>query len=369
MYIKAHQKVSLMQEEENKLVDREAKEAAKEEVIIEGVLISDGNIPLEGSHDLTVPVTLDGTAITVPNHICHWCFTMRFSFPFQSAAEPVDEQVADAAAKTPAQMDPLDKTVDVEQDLVDWQKPLLWQVGYLGEKYEEWVHLHQPIDHPIHLFYLDFLESLSKTAWYVVFMVWAPMVLYLNWVSFTSLAQGNTSLFSSFTTEYSVPIHKYYFPFIFLLGMFLWSLLEHLIHRFVFHMKPPASDANYYLITLHFLLPGQHHKSPFNSSHLVFPPVPALLVIGFFYGILQLLLPEELGLSVFAGGLCGYIIYDMMHYYLHYGSPKKGIYLYGLKAYHVKHHFEHQKSGFGITTHFWDHPFRMLILEETFEED
>uniref|UniRef100_A0A8C6JYH3 Fatty acid hydroxylase domain-containing protein n=1 Tax=Melopsittacus undulatus TaxID=13146 RepID=A0A8C6JYH3_MELUD len=237
------------------------------------------------------------------------------------------------------------------QDLVDWQKPLLWQVGYLGEKYEEWVHLHQPIDHPIHLFYLDFLESLSKTAWYVVFMVWAPMVLYLNWVSFTSLAQGNTSLFSSFTTEYSVPIHKYYFPFIFLLGMFLWSLLEDLI-----------LGAPFPTILLCF-------QSPFNSSHLVFPPVPALLVIGFFYGILQLLLPEELGLSVFAGGLCGYIIYDMMHYYLHYGSPKKGIYLYGLKAYHVKHHFEHQKSGFGITTHFWDHPFRMLILEETFEED
>ncbi|NXP09269.1 FA2H hydroxylase, partial [Thinocorus orbignyianus] len=228
-----------------------------------------------------------------------------------------------------------------ESDLVDWQKPLLWQVGYLGEKYDEWVH--QPVDRPIRLFHSDILEYLSKTAWYVVFIVWAPVVLYLSWVSYTSLAQGNTRLFSSFTTEYSIPVHKYYFPFIFLLGMFLWSLLEYLIHRFVFHMKPPAS--NYYLITLHFLLHGQHHKSPFDSSRLVFPPVPASLVMAFFYGILKLMLPEVLGLSVFVGGLCGYVIYDMMHYYLHYGSPKKGTYLYGLKAYHVKHHFEHQKSG------------------------
>lgn len=86
-------------------------------------------------------------------------------------------------------------------------------------------------------------------------------------------------------------------------------------------------------------------QSPFDSSRLVFPPVPASLVIGFFYGVLRLMLPEVLGLSVFVGGLCGYIIYDMMHYYLHYGSPKKGSYLYGLKAYHVKHHFEHQKAG------------------------
>uniref|UniRef100_A0A663DU85 Fatty acid 2-hydroxylase n=1 Tax=Aquila chrysaetos chrysaetos TaxID=223781 RepID=A0A663DU85_AQUCH len=258
-----------------------------------------------------------------------------------------------------------DCTVPCCWDLVDWQKPLLWQVGYLGEKYDEWVH--QPVDRPIRLFHSDFLESLSKTAWYVVFMVWAPVVLYLSWVSYTSLAQGNTRLFSSFTTEYSIPVHKYYFPFIFLLGMFLWSLLEYLIHRFVFHMKPPAS--NYYLITLHFLLHGQHHKSPFDSSRLVFPPVPASLVIGFFYGVLQLLLPEVLGLSVFVGGLCGYVIYDMMHYYLHYGSPKKGTYLYGLKAYHVKHHFEHQKSGFGISTRFWDRPFRTLIPEETFEKE
>uniref|UniRef100_A0A8C0UYX9 Fatty acid 2-hydroxylase n=1 Tax=Cyanistes caeruleus TaxID=156563 RepID=A0A8C0UYX9_CYACU len=272
--------------------------------------------------------------------------------------EPGDEQVP-PRSRTGTGVSPVSQPA---LDLVDWQKPLLWQVGYLGEKYDEWVH--QPVDRPIRLFHSDFLEVCTV---YVVFMVWTPVVLYLSWVSYTSLAQGNTRLFSSFTTEYSIPVHKYYFPFIFLLGMILWSLLEYLIHRFVFHMKPPAS--NYYLITLHFLLHGQHHKSPFDSSRLVFPPVPASLVIGFFYGVLRLLLPEMLGLAVFVGGLCGYVIYDMMHYYLHYGSPKKGTYLYGLKAYHVKHHFEHQRSGFGISTRFWDYPFRTLIPEETFKKE
>lgn len=58
--------------------------------------------------------------------------------------------------------------------------------------------------------------------------------------------------------EYSIVVHQYSFPFIFLLGMFLWTFLEYCIHRFVFHMHPPAN--NYYLITLHFLLHGQHHK-------------------------------------------------------------------------------------------------------------
>lgn len=58
--------------------------------------------------------------------------------------------------------------------------------------------------------------------------------------------------------DFSIPIHKYIFPMLFLTGWFLWSFIEYCIHRFVFHMKPPAH--NYYLIMLHFLLHGQHHK-------------------------------------------------------------------------------------------------------------
>lgn len=49
------------------------------------------------------------------------------------------------------------------QDLVDWRKPLAWQVGYLGEKYDTWVH--QPVDRPIRLFENDFFEANTKTSW------------------------------------------------------------------------------------------------------------------------------------------------------------------------------------------------------------
>ncbi|XP_053127091.1 fatty acid 2-hydroxylase [Hemicordylus capensis] len=267
-----------------------------------------------------------------------------------------------AGVTTERRMDPRCKAVDDDNDLVDWRKPLLWQVGYLGEKYDEWVH--QPVDRPIRLFHSDFIESLSKTAWYMVIAVWIPVVLCFSWHGYVSLAQEDTHLFSTFTEVYAIRVHKYYFPLLFLVGMCIWSLLEYLIHRFVFHMKPPST--NYYLITLHFLMHGQHHKSPFDDSRLVFPPVPASFIIGFFYVVVKFMFPGGFGTSLFTGGLFGYVIYDMMHYYLHYGSPKKGTYLYGLKAYHVKHHFEHQKAGFGITSRFWDRPFQTLIPEETF---
>ena len=86
-------------------------------------------------------------------------------------------------------------------------------------------------------------------------------------------------------------------------------------------------------------------QSPFDGSRLVFPPFLAGIVVAAFYFILREMLTEGLGVPVFVGGLSGYVVYDMIHYYLHYGAPKRGSYMYGLKAYHVKHHFEHQRAG------------------------
>lgn len=51
------------------------------------------------------------------------------------------------------------------KDLVDWDKPVLWQVGHLGAKYHNWID--EPVDVPLRLFYSDFCEYFSKTKWYV----------------------------------------------------------------------------------------------------------------------------------------------------------------------------------------------------------
>lgn len=48
MHTEAHQKVSSELEEGNDLADREAKEAAEGKVAMEGALIPDRQIPLEG---------------------------------------------------------------------------------------------------------------------------------------------------------------------------------------------------------------------------------------------------------------------------------------------------------------------------------
>ncbi|XP_063169151.1 fatty acid 2-hydroxylase [Candoia aspera] len=261
--------------------------------------------------------------------------------------------------------DPRYKSLDVDKDLVDWRKPLLWQVGHLGERYDEWVH--QPVDQPIRLFDSNLMETFSTASWYVVCIYWLSVIFLLSWYCYTTLGQGNTHLFSSFTSAYAIPVHKHWFPLLFLLGMFIWSLVEYLIHRFIFHMNPPANS--YYLITFHFLVHGQHHKSPFDHNRLVFPIIPASLIASLFYFVACVAFHGVFGVSLLCGGLCGYLIYDMMHYYFHFGSPKEGTYLYGLKTYHSKHHFEYQKAGFGISSRFWDRSFQTLIPEETAKEE
>jgi len=38
----------------------------------------------------------------------------------------------------------------------------------------------------------------------------------------------------------------------------MWTFVEYAVHRWLFHLKPPANSR--LLITMHFLFHGQHHK-------------------------------------------------------------------------------------------------------------
>ena len=59
--------------------------------------------------------------------------------------------------------------------------------------------------------------------------------------------------------------------------------------------------------------------------------------------------PLAVARVLFAGGLQGYIAYDMLHYYVHNGSPRPGSFLAGLKSYHTAHHYINPNLGEGGT--------------------
>ncbi|KAK4884989.1 hypothetical protein RN001_001260 [Aquatica leii] len=236
--------------------------------------------------------------------------------------------------------------IDDLEKLVDWNRPMLSQVGNLGSKYNEWVT--SPVDRHLRLFENSFLESLTITPWYVVPIVWIPVLSYIIYRGIVNYID---------VTRDTSPVLPTVFYVLF--GIVLWTFIEYSLHRWVFHLEPSGSSV--LLIYFHFAIHGLHHKVPFDSTRLVFPPVPAALVVYIVYTILKVIFSPSTVLLVLGGGILGYVIYDMIHFYLHYGAPEEGTVLYSMKRYHNQHHFVHHSSGFGISNMYWDKIFGTVI--------
>jgi 4-hydroxysphinganine ceramide fatty acyl 2-hydroxylase len=68
----------------------------------------------------------------------------------------------------------------------------------------------------------------------------------------------------------------------------------------------------------------------------------------------SILYPERAFWAVVAGAQFMYIIYDMIHYWIHHANPAEGTYFRELKVYHMQHHFKNGTMGFGVSSKFWD---------------
>ena len=136
------------------------------------------------------------------------------------------------------------------------------------------------------------------------------------------------------------------------LGLFIWSLVEYTMHRFIFHYEPKSKWGK----RLHFLMHGVHHDYPQDASRLVMPPVISIPLASIFFGLF-LLAFGDLTPAVYAGFLIGYLCYDMIHYATHHFSMKRGVWLW-LKQYHMRHHYKDDHSGYGVSSPLWDHVFR-----------
>jgi 4-hydroxysphinganine ceramide fatty acyl 2-hydroxylase len=139
---------------------------------------------------------------------------------------------------------------------------------------------------------------------------------------------------------------------LFLLGVLLWTLLEYLIHRYVFHYEPKTRLGQ----RLHYIVHGVHHDYPNDARRLVMPPSISVPLAFFFYGLF-LVIFWSLTSAVFAGLVFGYVCYDMLHYATHHFGMKRGVWLW-LKQYHLRHHFKDDHAGYGISSPLWDYVFR-----------
>jgi sterol desaturase/sphingolipid hydroxylase (fatty acid hydroxylase superfamily) len=97
---------------------------------------------------------------------------------------------------------------------------------------------------------------------------------------------------------------------------------------------------------------------------LVMPPSVSVPLAALFVLAFVLLLGTPTAWGVTAGFLGGYLFYDELHYALHHYTPKSRM---GkrLRELHMRHHFEDEERGFGISAPWWDVVFRTLPRRRT----
>ncbi len=179
------------------------------------------------------------------------------------------------------------------------------------------------------------VEALSKVHWTVPLIVYIPIILFFQ---YQSIFTYNFGILESFG--------------LFLGGLFIWTLTEYLLHRFVFHFEPKSPLGK----RLHWMFHGVHHDYPQDKFRLVMPPSISLPLAALFYFIFLFIFGSVHLPAIFSGFLAGYLAYDTIHYAIHHNGFRNSFML-KIKQHHMRHHYTEPNEGFGVSSPLWDYVF------------
>ena len=136
-------------------------------------------------------------------------------------------------------------------------------------------------------------------------------------------------------------------------GVFYWTLIEYVLHRFIFHLVQVKEPWKTMASGLHM----DHHRDTEVKELIIAPPVVSMLFSSvIFLSLWAATLDYKLAMLILAGVFIGYILYEWAHYGAHQYQAKNAAFKY-LKRYHLQHHFKHPNGSFGVTTPMWDYVF------------
>jgi len=183
------------------------------------------------------------------------------------------------------------------------------------------------------MFDSDLLDRLSRVHPLVPVLIFAPAIAVLAGLAFDRM--GTVTTFAWIVA-----------------GYFFWTLMEYWIHRAIFHFEPEEGLG----ARFHWIIHGIHHDHPNDPLRLVMPPSVSVPLAGGFLALFLLVLQIPTALAFGAGFFTGYLAYDMTHYALHHYQPKSR---FGkrLRELHMRHHFQDDTCGFGISAPYWDRIF------------
>jgi len=193
------------------------------------------------------------------------------------------------------------------------------------------------------MFKSDLLEALSKVHFTVPLYIFVPVILFCSYKAFFDV---------------HMPALTYIELFIF--GIFIWSFVEYVMHRFVFHYAPPDKP---WAQRMHFIFHGVHHDYPSDAKRLVLPPSVSIPLATIFYFLFKAILPVNYIFGFFPGFILGYLFYDISHYAIHHFNFKGAIWK-KIKQHHMLHHYQDPDKGYGVSSPFWDKIFRSDFIKK-----
>jgi sterol desaturase/sphingolipid hydroxylase (fatty acid hydroxylase superfamily) len=198
---------------------------------------------------------------------------------------------------------------------------------------------HPPLPRPSRgsprMFKSDWVENyFSRVKWWHVLVIWVPVSL----VSFALTLQKPGAALATAAA-------------LFALGLLAWTLLEYLLHRFVFHIEPdPKSE---FQVDVMWLIHGVHHDYPSDPDRLVMPPFATLVVALLLWLPIRWAFGPLYNTAFFGGLVLGYVGYDQTHFWLHHAIPTTAAGKW-MRKYHMVHHFSTPERRYGITSPLWD---------------
>ena len=137
-------------------------------------------------------------------------------------------------------------------------------------------------------------------------------------------------------------------------GIFAWTIIEYVLHRFLFHWQPKQQFlAN---LTAGFHL--NHHKNPNDLSLILVSPPLGLCFSTLFFVLFLLALPSfKMVVALMTGIWLGFYYYEFLHYKIHASTSSRGVPTRRRRD-HLYHHFANDECCFGVTSHLWDLVFR-----------
>lgn len=134
-------------------------------------------------------------------------------------------------------------------------------------------------------------------------------------------------------------------------GAILWTLVEYLLHRFVYHKVAVIRE-----------LHGMHHSRP--NDFIGAPIWVSIAGFSCFLSCLALLWDVEIAGGATGGLIVGYVWYLLVHDAVHRWQLSEGSWMRSHRLRHLRHHRNPEPGNFGVTTGFWDLVFGTEIVPE-----